>query len=88
MRKISKIKLHDLSQAEMADRELNLLRGGGSGVQCACATVCMPTSCVCKEHGDSGLYPLADSNAVNNDDDVAESSVSGVAQDNHDTKNS
>lgn len=86
MRKISKIKLHDLSQAEMADRELNLLRGG-SGVQCACVAMCMPTSCVCREHDDSGLFPLADSNAVGNDDTVADSQVSGVAQDNHDVRN-
>lgn len=86
MRKITKIKLHDLSQAEMADRELNLLRGG-SGVQCACVAMCMPTSCVCREHDDSGLFPLADSNAVANGDDVANTAVSGVAQDNHDDHN-
>lgn len=87
MKKITKINLHTLSQAEMADRELNLLRGG-SGSQCACAAVCMQYSCLCKDSGDSGAYPNDNSNASNNldNEDVADSEVSEVANTNSDEK--
>lgn len=46
MKKLNKISLHNLSQAEMASREQNLVRGGYT---CACASVCMDDACICKE---------------------------------------
>lgn len=41
MKKLTKISLHNLSQAELAKKEENLLRGGE--FRCACAG----SSCVC-----------------------------------------
>lgn len=44
MKKLNKISLHNLSQAELAKREANLLRGGeytcacAGGAICACST--------------------------------------------------
>lgn len=47
-KKISPIKLHNLSEAEMATRELNLLRGGsGSDKRCPCVSACLPYNCAC-----------------------------------------
>lgn len=39
MKKLERLKLHNLSQAEMAKREQNLLKGGG-GYSCGCGTYC------------------------------------------------
>lgn len=47
MKKLSRINLHNLSQAELAKREEKLLRGGGH-VQCACAG---SVYCGCKYAG-------------------------------------
>lgn len=53
-KKISPIKLHNLSEAEMETRELNLLRGGsGTDQQCPCVTICMPQNCICSSGGPS-----------------------------------
>lgn len=46
MKKLNRIKLHNLSQAELAKREENLLRGGKA--QCACAG---GAYCPCKYDG-------------------------------------
>lgn len=40
MKKLSKINLHNLSQAELSKREENLLRGGSSSCICSCGTYC------------------------------------------------
>lgn len=37
MKKLTKLSLHDLSQAELAKREQELIKGG----QCACVSVCL-----------------------------------------------
>lgn len=44
MKKLNRINLHNLSQAELAKREKNLLRGGG----CACGC---SYDCLCKYEG-------------------------------------
>lgn len=47
-KKISPIKLHNLSEAEMETRELNLLRGGsGTDPKCPCISICLPQNCTC-----------------------------------------
>lgn len=46
MKKLSKISLHNLSQAELVKREQNMLKGGGDFW-----TVCA-TNCGCKYAGD------------------------------------
>lgn len=77
MKKLSKINLHNLSHAEITDREQKLLKGGKE--KCACVGVCMGDSCQCDEVGDSGLYPLKDNNRSVNDNGVdSEREVSGV----------
>lgn len=88
MKKLTKINLHSLSQAEMADRELNLLKGG-SGMLCACVGVCMGDSCACDELGDSGTYPLSTAiQHLHDTGDNTEEQVSGVGDDNNqDTNN-
>lgn len=53
MKKLKPINLQTLSQAEMADKELHLLRGGSGSSTCACITMCV-CSCACPENGDSG----------------------------------
>ena len=45
MVKRKKINLHNLSQAEMASREQDMLKGG----VCACVTVCGDSICSCWE---------------------------------------
>ena len=46
MKKLTKLSLHNLSQAEMAKREQNMLKGGYE-----IDTVCV-TSCACKYAGE------------------------------------
>lgn len=47
-KKVSPIKLHNLSEAEMESRELNLLRGGsGDGKTCGCISICLYEDCLC-----------------------------------------
>ena len=50
MKKLTKISLHNLSQAELAKKEENLLRGGE--FKCACAG----SSCVCTNQYEPGSY--------------------------------
>lgn len=51
-KKISPIKLHNLSEAEMETRELNLLRGGsGTNPKCPCISICLPQNCYCGSVG-------------------------------------
>lgn len=49
MKKLSRINLHNLSQAELAKREEKLLKGG-SQIECACACV-GGVICGCKYAG-------------------------------------
>lgn len=55
MKNVKKIKLHNLSQAEMADKEMNLLKGG-SGLPGYCISICLDSICKCAEDG-SGVFP-------------------------------
>lgn len=62
MKNLSKIKLHNLSQAEMASKEQSILKGGAT----YCISVCLDAICACNEVGDgSGNFPLSDSNTAN-----------------------
>lgn len=54
MKNVKKIKLHNLSQAEMADKEMNLLKGG-SGLPGYCISICLDAICKCAEDG-SGVF--------------------------------
>lgn len=47
MKKLSRITLHNLSQAELAKREQNLLKGGYCSCTCSCGY-----GCPCKYAGD------------------------------------
>lgn len=47
MKTVKKIKLHNLNQTEMADKEMNLLKGG-SGLPGYCVSVCLDAMCVCR----------------------------------------
>ena len=49
MKKLSKISLHNLSQAELAKREENLLRGGGNSTNIPCVCV---VGCTCLYAGE------------------------------------
>ena len=48
MKKIGKLSLHDLSQAEIAKKEMNALKGGM--MECRCECHCVVT-CPCKYAG-------------------------------------
>lgn len=76
MKKIKKIRLHDLSQAEMADKEQNILRGGAV----YCISICLDAVCKCNEEGDgSGYFPTSDS-STNNASSIYEKDVSYATQ--------
>ena len=53
MKKLSKISLHNLSQAELAKREENLLKGGKS---CACIGACLCMYAGDKEGDNDSFY--------------------------------
>lgn len=59
MKTVKKIKLHNLSQAEMADKEMNLLKGG-SGLSGYCISICLDAVCKCAEER-SGTFPASES---------------------------
>lgn len=60
MKKLTKIKLHDLSQAAMAKREQRMLIGGSGIVKrCACVCVCAESICACTDSG-SGFTTTTD----------------------------
>lgn len=64
-KKISPIKLHNLSEAEMETRELNLLRGGsGTGEKCPCVSICLPKNCTCMSAGLSNVLKEINNNYV------------------------
>ncbi len=81
MKKLSKIKLNYLSQAEMSEKEQSMLIGGGyEGYKCACVSVCENSICACIEV--NGLYPTEATNIV--DDNIPEKFESRrVTEDNH-----
>lgn len=87
MKKLAKIKLHQLSQAEMIDKELNMLVGGfGSGSsKCACAAVCLSETCSCSELVDgSGVYLTSNLNRSGNEMvPTSDTIASKVASANH-----
>mgnify|MGYP000089381592 CR=1 FL=1 len=57
MKNLNKINLHKLSQAELAEKELSILKGGS----CACVIICMESICACVE-GSSGDFPSSNGN--------------------------
>lgn len=66
MKKVSKISLHNLSKAGLADKEMNLLRGGnGSGT--LCWVVCTGTVCKCVENA-SGEFATSEGITEDNAD--------------------
>lgn len=70
MKKVSKISLHNLSKAGLADKEMNLLRGGaGSGG--ICWAICLDTVCRCVEN-DSGNFDTSERIAESNSDSKAQ----------------
>lgn len=84
MKKVSKISLHNLSKAELADKEMNLLRGGnGSGS--LCVGICGDSICRCVEN-DSGAFDSSekimnahiDTDAENTAFEDAKKSASGA----------
>lgn len=69
MKKVSKISLHNLSKAGLADKEMNMLRGGaGSGA--LCWVVCTGTICRCVENS-SGNFDTSEGITENNQDSKA-----------------
>lgn len=62
MKNLSKIKLHNLSQAEMASKEQSILKGGTA----YCVSICVDAACACSEIDGTGIYPLSNSTAENN----------------------
>lgn len=63
MKTVKKIKLHNLNQTEMTDKEMNLLKGG-SGLPGYCVSVCLDAMCVCVEDA-SGTFPTSANNTKN-----------------------
>ena len=60
-KKVSPIKLHNLSETEMERRELNLLRGGsGTGGKCPCISACIGSNCTCLSGGLSSIIKQTD----------------------------
>lgn len=59
MKKLSKISLHKLSGAMLAEKEQKMIVGG----KCACIGVCWGDSCRCTEDG-SGYFPLSNNNVA------------------------
>lgn len=55
MKKLTKLSLHDLSQAEMAKRELNVLKGGQWST-CACKLPCPCKYAGEKENDNDSFY--------------------------------
>ena len=62
MKTLKKIKLHNIAQENLADREMNILRGGNNGGPSSKSDVFdfnkgygYPSSCTCGCHGPSAL---------------------------------
>lgn len=78
--KLNKISLQNLSQAEMAKKEQNLLRGGvGDEKRCPCMAACMCTGYTTAE---SGYYEGSNMMKLNDDE------ATPVANSNHTSYNS
>lgn len=65
MKKIGKLSLHNLSQAEIAKKEMNMLKGGQEGCYCICNCY---YACPCKYAGsqegpDDSYYGGSSTNA-------------------------
>ena len=64
-KKISPIKLHNLSEAEMETRELNLLRGGsGFDTKCPCVSACVGSNCTCSSGGMTSVMKQAGAQSI------------------------
>lgn len=57
MKKVSRISLHNLSKAELANNEMNQLRGGSGGV---CVAICWDSACRCAEGYSGAFYSSAE----------------------------
>ena len=84
MKKLTKINLHNLSQAELSEREENLLMGGKK--TCACAGGAVPCGCLYegeKENENDSYYEGAstDSNSYVNFDQKVTFKVSDATND-------
>ena len=73
MKKLTKLSLHDLSQAELARREQELIKGG----RCACVSVCLCTYEGPQEGPNDDFYGGSSSNA--NDKANSQNSVSSTS---------
>lgn len=70
MKKLTKINLHNLSQAELSRREENLLRGGEGF--CICAGACSGANCGCLYYGEqTDKYDSYYGGSNTNDNNVA-----------------
>lgn len=79
MKNLSKIKLHNLSQAEMASKEQSILKGG----KVYCVSICEDAVCACSEIDGTGIFPLSNSTAENNiNSPTTEMTVSDDIKDN------
>lgn len=52
MKKLNKINLHQLSQAELAEKEQSMLKGGA----CGCCYMCVGDACGCPEDIAGGFH--------------------------------
>ncbi|WP_294477548.1 TIGR04149 family rSAM-modified RiPP [uncultured Bacteroides sp.] len=78
---ISPIKLHNLSEAEMETRELNLLRGGsGSDKRCPCVSACLPDNCSCMSAGLAHVVKEASSGNTEERESSAVTSMSNYVE--------
>lgn len=76
MKKQSKINLHNLSQSEVASRELSLLKGGA-----ACVTICSGSICGCFEsNNDSVDVTLKNINDTQMEKVESDKNLSGQGQ--------
>lgn len=78
MKKVSRISLHNLSKAELANNEMNQLRGGSGGV---CVAICWDSACRCAEGYSGAFYSSAEitEQFINNgaDNDLVKEVVKG-----------
>jgi natural product precursor len=76
MKQLNRIKLHKLSQAELAEKEEKLLVGG----QCGCISICPCAYAGDKEGPDDSFYGGASSQ--DNDNENSHNAASGVSNSN------
>lgn len=79
MKKVSRISLHNLSKDELANNEMNLLRGS-SGMLCNC--ICISTTCRCTDEDSGTFYPSAGVLVAHSDDSADNQSFQKTHMDN------